>query len=81
MSRRHKKIVVTGGSGFIGSAVCRYLVRDCGIAVCNVDKLTYAAIPDSLKSIENHPLYTFEKVMCAIEQEWIWYWPHFSRMQ
>ena len=61
MAHRHKKIVVTGGSGFIGSAVCRYLVRDCGIAVCNVDKLTYAAIPDSLKIIEDHPLYTFEE--------------------
>tara|TARA_X000000368_G_C22478991_1_gene471196 strand:- start:170 stop:337 length:168 start_codon:yes stop_codon:yes gene_type:complete len=53
--------MVTGGAGFIGSAVCRYLVRDCGIALCNLDKLTYVAITDSLKTIEDNPFYTFEK--------------------
>ena len=37
------KILVTGGAGFIGSAVCRYLVSDLGYAVVNVDALTYAA--------------------------------------
>jgi dTDP-glucose 4,6-dehydratase len=62
MFHRYKKIMVTGGAGFIGSAVCRYLVRDCGVAVCNVDKLTYAGVLASLKEIEDHPLYTFEQV-------------------
>lgn len=37
------KFMVTGGAGFIGSAVCRLLVREQGWQVCNVDKLTYAA--------------------------------------
>jgi dTDP-glucose 4,6-dehydratase len=37
------KIMVTGGCGFIGSAVCRHLIRDLGFSVVNVDKMTYAA--------------------------------------
>ena len=41
--REAVKIVVTGGAGFIGSAVCRYLVRETQANVINVDKLTYAA--------------------------------------
>ena len=60
--KSYTRIMVTGGAGFIGSAVCRYLVRDCGVAVCNVDKLTYAGVPASLKEIEDHHLYTFEQV-------------------
>ena len=60
--KSYTRIMVTGGAGFIGSAVCRYLVRDCGVAVCNVDKLTYAGVPASLKDIEDHHLYTFEQV-------------------
>ncbi len=45
-------ILVTGGAGFIGSAVVRQLVRD-GKRVINLDKLTYAGNPESLKTIEN----------------------------
>lgn len=55
------KIVVTGGAGFIGSAVCRHLVRDLGHTVINVDKLTYAGNLASLKEIEGSPLYHFEQ--------------------
>lgn len=57
-----KKILVTGGSGFIGSAVCRYLVKEKQISVLNLDKLTYAGVPASLKEVEDSPLYRFEKV-------------------
>ena len=53
------KIVVTGGAGFIGSAVCRYLVRETDTHVVNVDKLTYAANLRSLEPIANSPRYTF----------------------
>ena len=56
------KILVTGGAGFIGSAVCRHLVRDKGVSVVNVDKLTYASNLDSLKEIQDSPLYAFEQI-------------------
>jgi len=52
---------VTGGAGFIGSAVCRHLARDPEIRVVNVDKLTYAGNLASLRSIENQPNYCFHK--------------------
>jgi dTDP-glucose 4,6-dehydratase len=54
-------ILVTGGAGFIGSAVCRFLVGEVGAAVLNVDKLTYAANLASLKPIENNPRYRFRR--------------------
>ena len=53
------KILVTGGAGFIGSAVCRLFVGEFGAAVLNVDKLTYAANPESLKPIADDPRYRF----------------------
>lgn len=56
------RVMVTGGSGFIGSAVCRRLIRVHGLAVVNVDKLTYAANPRSLDPIANDPNYAFERV-------------------
>ena len=56
------RVLVTGGAGFIGSAVCRQLVRDHGTAVINVDKLTYAANPQSLAPIAHDTRYVFERV-------------------
>ena len=43
------RVLVTGGAGFIGSAVCRRLVLEYAAAVVNVDKLTYAANLRSLR--------------------------------
>ena len=54
-----RKVLVTGGAGFIGSAVCRHLAGDLGLHVVNVDKLTYAANPESLKAIAHLPNYSF----------------------
>ncbi len=56
------RIIVTGGAGFIGSAVCRHLVADLGWTVLNLDKLTYAGNLASLRSVDNHPNYSFAKV-------------------
>ena len=55
------KLLVTGGAGFIGSAVCRHLVGQSGDSVVNVDCLTYAGTLTSLRDIENHARYRFEK--------------------
>src|SRR5207342_2481652 len=52
-------ILVTGGAGFIGSAVCRHLAADSANRVVNVDKLTYAGNLQSLKQIANFPNYRF----------------------
>jgi dTDP-glucose 4,6-dehydratase len=56
------RVVVTGGAGFIGSAVCRHLVQDLGHAVVNVDALTYAASLTSLNAISTSDRYAFEHV-------------------
>jgi dTDP-glucose 4,6-dehydratase len=54
-----KRLIVTGGAGFIGSAVCRMLVSDFGVNVLNIDKLTYAGNLASLKTVDRSPLYGF----------------------
>ncbi|MCE8556957.1 dTDP-glucose 4,6-dehydratase [Ruegeria pomeroyi] len=52
------KLLVTGGAGFIGSAVVRRAIAD-GHAVVNLDALTYAACLDNVASVADHPDYTF----------------------
>lgn len=55
------KIIVTGGAGFIGSALCRLLISETTHTVVNVDALTYAANLTSLESIAASPRYRFVK--------------------
>ena len=54
--------LITGGAGFIGSAVVRYLITNTNHSVINVDKLTYASNLESLSVIANSENYFFEKV-------------------
>ena len=56
------KILVTGGAGFIGSALIRYLIHHTEHSVINVDKLTYAGNLDSLKSVSKSQRYIFEHI-------------------
>lgn len=53
------KILITGGAGFIGSAVIRHIINNTGDSVVNIDKLTYAGNLESLISISESPKYTF----------------------
>jgi dTDP-glucose 4,6-dehydratase len=62
MRKIMKKILVTGGAGFIGSAVVRHIIENTQDSVVNVDKLTYAGNLESLESVENNLRYTFEQV-------------------
>jgi dTDP-glucose 4,6-dehydratase len=66
MSFRNKTVLVTGGAGFIGSAVIRHLLAETDAHVVNVDKLTYAANLDSLVGAAGNPRYAFEK-QCICE--------------
>ena len=63
-----KKILVTGGAGFIGSAVVRQFINETPYGVVNVDKLTYSGNLESLETVSSNPRYRFEKAdICDIE--------------
>jgi len=55
------KILVTGGAGFIGSAVVRHIINQTEDSVVNVDKLTYAGNPESLATVDSNERYAFEQ--------------------
>jgi dTDP-glucose 4,6-dehydratase len=71
------RFLITGGAGFIGSALCRYLIGQDAGEVLNVDKLTYSADLRSLADIDHHPGYRFvqadicdRQAMDAILNDW-----------
>lgn len=68
MPSNYSTLLITGGAGFIGSAVVRHLLRVTNYHVVNVDKLTYAGNLDSLAEVASDPRYTFEHVdICDAE--------------
>lgn len=63
------RLLITGGAGFIGSAVIRHIIDYTEHSVINVDKLTYAGNLESLKSIKDNARYAFEQVdICNVNE-------------
>ena len=56
------KILITGGAGFIGSAVIRHIIANAQDSVVNLDKLTYAGNLESLSQVSSDQRYRFEQV-------------------
>lgn len=65
MVSMHDSIIVTGGAGFIGSALVRHLVQQTSRPVVNVDKLTYAGHLSTVESVQDAPNYHFEQADVA----------------
>lgn len=63
------KVLVTGGAGFIGSAVIRHIIEETADSVVNLDKLTYAGNLESLATVSDNPRYAFEQVDICNRQE------------
>ncbi|MDB4158332.1 dTDP-glucose 4,6-dehydratase [Gammaproteobacteria bacterium] len=58
----NKKILITGGAGFIGSALIRHIINTTDHSIVNVDKLTYAGNLESLSCVEKNSRYVFEQL-------------------
>ena len=67
--KNKKTILITGGAGFIGSALIRHIIRNTKHSVVNIDKLAYSGNLQSLESIEESKNYTFEQVDICNEKE------------
>ena len=67
--KNKKTILITGGAGFIGSALIRHIIRNTKHSVVNIDKLAYSGNLQSLESIEASKNYIFEQVDICNENE------------
>jgi len=56
-----KSVLITGGLGFIGSAVVRHIIKTTEYKVIVLDALTYAAMPEAVAAIQDNTRYTFEQ--------------------
>ena len=56
------KILITGGAGFIGSALIRQIIDETNFSIVNVDKLTYAGSLQSIATVSNNPRYIFKQI-------------------
>ena len=62
MDEARETVLVTGGAGFIGSALCRHLIGVGKYRVINLDKLTYSGNLASLAEVDDHPDYEFYRI-------------------
>ena len=62
------RVIVTGGAGFIGSALIRHLVLEKGYEVLNIDALTYAGNLESLRAVDGRPGYDFLRASICDQQ-------------